>query len=197
MLFRSVSRTALAPSTATMLREHEDKNVAAFAQKLLAAPAPRPQAREEIERLRRVIAAAPGDPYKGEPTFLQRCACCHTLFQKGGHIGPDLTAYQREDLGTLLPSIVDPSAEIREGFVNQIVTTADGRTLSGFLADQDSTAIVLRGLDGQNVSVARRDVRELRAATASLMPDGILAGLSDQELRDFFAYLRIPQPITR
>ncbi len=193
----AVPRTALAPSTATMLREHEDKNVAAFAQKLLAAPAPCPQGREEIERLRRVIATAPGDPYKGEPTFLQRCAGCHTLFQKGGRIGPDLTAYQREDLGTLLPSIVDPSAEIREGFVNQIVTTTDGRTLSGFLADQDSTAIVLRGLDGQNVSVARRDIRELRAATASLMPDGILADLSDQELRDFFAYLRIPQPITR
>ena len=193
----AVPRTALAPTTATMLREHEDDAVADLAKKLLAAPAPRPQAREEIARLRRVIAAAPGDAYKGEPLFLQRCAACHTLFQKGGHIGPDLTAYQREDLGTLLPSIVDPSAEIREGFATQIAATTDGRTLSGFLVDQDATAIVLRGLDGQNISIPRRDLRDLRAAPASLMPDGILAGLSDQELRDFFAYLRIPQPITR
>jgi hypothetical protein len=30
----------------------------------------------------------------------------------------------------------------------------------------------------------------------SLMPDGLLDGMSDQELRDFFAYLRISQPIT-
>ena len=31
----------------------------------------------------------------------------------------------------------------------------------------------------------------------SLMPDGLLEGLSDTALRDLFAYLRISQPITR
>ena len=30
----------------------------------------------------------------------------------------------------------------------------------------------------------------------SLMPDGLLEGMSEQELRDLFAYLRISQPIT-
>lgn len=193
----AVLRTAVAPATATMLRGHEDKAVAVLAQKLLSAPAPRPQTRAEIDRLRRVIATGPGDPYKGEPIFLQRCAGCHTLFQKGGHIGPDLTPYQRDDLGTLLPSIVDPSAEIREGFVNQIALTTDGRTLSGFLVDQDDTVLALRGLDGQDIHLTRREIREIRASPASLMPDGILAGLDEQALRDFFAYLRIPQPITR
>jgi hypothetical protein len=29
------------------------------------------------------------------------------------------------------------------------------------------------------------------------MPSGLLDGLTDQQLRDFFAYLRIPQPMTR
>ena len=191
----AVPRTSIAASTAALLRENEDKTVAALAQKLFAAPTPRPQARAEIDRVRAVLAGGPGDAYKGEPIFALRCAACHTLFHKGGRIGPDLTAYQRDDPGTLLPSVLDPSAEIREGFVNQIVTTKDGRTLSGFLADQDTAVVVLRGLDGQDVSVPRSEIRELRAATASLMPDGILTGLSDQELRDFFAYLRIPQPI--
>jgi putative heme-binding domain-containing protein len=193
----AVPLAAVAPATAAMLRSHEDKTVAAVAEKLFSAPAPRPQPRNEIDRLRRIITAGSGDPYKGEPTFLQRCAGCHTLFHKGGHIGPDLTPYQRDDLGTLLPSIVDPSAEIREGYVNQIATTTDGRTLSGFLVDQDDTVLALRGLDGQDIHLARREIRELRASSASLMPDGILAGLDDQALRDFFAYLRIPQPITR
>ena len=57
--------------------------------------------------------------------------------------------------------------------------------------------IVLRGLDGQDVSLARADLREVRRAPASLMPAGLLAGFTDQELRDFFAYLRLPQPIPR
>jgi hypothetical protein len=29
------------------------------------------------------------------------------------------------------------------------------------------------------------------------MPDGLLQGMNDQELRDFFAYLRISQPISQ
>ena len=191
--------STIPPATAAFLREHEDKAVAGLAQKLFAKPAPilAPEARAEIDRLRRILATGSGDAYKGGPLFAQRCETCHTLFHRGGRIGPDLTAYQRDDLGTLLPSIVDPSAEIREGYVNQLATTKDGRTLSGFLVGEDAAAIVLRGLDGQDVSLARADLRDLRRAPASLMPAGLLAGFTDQELRDFFAYLRLPQPIAK
>jgi putative heme-binding domain-containing protein len=56
---------------------------------------------------------------------------------------------------------------------------------------------VLRGLDGQDVSIPRAEVRDLKPSPISVMPEGLLAGLNDQELRDFFAYLRISQPITR
>ncbi len=195
----SVPAAAIPPATIALLREHEDKSIATLAEKLFAKPTTitAPENHAEIDRLRRVIAAAPGDAYKGGPLFTQRCEMCHTLFHKGGRIGPDLTAYQRDDLGTLLPSIVDPSAEIREGYVNQLLTTKDGRMLSGFVVDQDTAAVVLRGLDGQDVSLARADLREVRPAPASLMPAGLLAGFTDQELRDFFAYLRLPQPIAR
>jgi putative heme-binding domain-containing protein len=81
--------------------------------------------------------------------------------------------------------------------VNQTVTTKDGRTLSGFLTSQDGSVVVLRGLDGQDVSLPRADIREIKASSTSLMPEGLLTGLKDQELRDFFAYLRIPQPISK
>jgi len=194
-----VPSSAVPPAMAAVLREHADPAVSALARKVFesAAPVAKPQARAEIERLRAVLAGGPGDPYKGEALFMQRCSACHTLFFKGGQIGPNLTQYQRDDLGTMLVSIVDPSAEIREGFANQLVTTKDGRTLSGFLSSQDASVIVLRGLDGQDVSLPRSEVGDLKAAPASLMPEGLLAGLSEQELRDFFAYLRIPQPITR
>jgi putative heme-binding domain-containing protein len=194
-----VQSSSVPPATAAVLREHGDQTVATLARKILvpATLVAKPQARAEIERVRQVLAGGSGDPYKGEVLFMQRCSACHTLFFKGGRIGPNLTQYQRDDLGTMLVSIVDPSAEIREGFANQLVTTKDGRTLSGFLSTQDNSLIVLRGLDGQDVSLPRSEVRDFKAAPASLMPERLLAGLSDQELRDFFAYLRIPQPISR
>jgi putative heme-binding domain-containing protein len=168
--------------------------------RLKLAPAPvkaSATTRARVEQLRTLLAGKPGDPYAGEPIFMARCSACHTLFHKGGKIGPNLTAYQRDDLGTMLTSIVEPSAEIREGFENFLVTTKDGRTLSGFLADKDAHVVVLRGFDGQDLTLPREQIAELKPAGRSLMPDGVLEGLSDAELRDFFAYLRIPQPISR
>lgn len=181
------------------LKAHPDKAVADRANRLLSTDLAPDQAarRAEIDRLRKVIAASPGDPYKGEPLYLQRCGVCHTLFFKGGKIGPDLTAYQRDDLGTMLTSIVEPSAEIREGFRNHSVKTKDGRELSGFLVDSDTATIAIRGFDGQDVRVSRDELVELKPLESSLMPEGLLGGMSDQEIRDLFAYLRIPQPITR
>jgi putative heme-binding domain-containing protein len=69
--------------------------------------------------------------------------------------------------------------------------------LSGFIADQDANIVVLRGLDGQDVPLTRADLREITPSPSSLMPPGLLEGLDEQQLRDFFAYLRIPQPITK
>lgn len=35
----------------------------------------------------------------------------------------------------------------------------------------------------------------MQPADASLMPEGLLANLSDQQVRDLFAYLRSTQPL--
>nr|NIP93461.1 hypothetical protein [Akkermansiaceae bacterium] len=39
-------------------------------------------------------------------------------------------------------------------------------------------------------SIARDRIRKKEVLKSSLMPEGILNGLSDAELRDLFAYLR-------
>ena len=70
------------------------------------------------------------------------------------------------------------------------VLTVDGRVLSGFLFDQDTEIVVLRGVDAQNVSIPRADIDEMARAPKSLMPEGILSALSDQEIRDLIAYLQ-------
>ena len=138
-----------------------------------------------------------GNPYAGDTLFMERCDSCHKLFFKGGRIGPDLTTYQRDNLGTMLLSIINPNAEIREGFEYYLVQTKDGRTLSGFMIERDQQILVLRGLEGEDITLRQADIRELQPMGRSLMPEGLLEGLNDQQLRDLFAYLRISQPITR
>ncbi|MBT3842462.1 MAG: c-type cytochrome, partial [Verrucomicrobia bacterium] len=149
----------------------------------------------EVARVRAVVEGRPGSPYRGRELFMQRCAACHKLFHKGGEVGPNLTHYQRDDLDTLLPGILDPSREIREGFEQMHVQTRDGRLLSGFLADRTDKLLILRGIDGGDMVIEQSQVESAKVSPHSLMPEGLLAGLSDQQLRDFFAYLRIAQPI--
>jgi len=194
-----IDRALLTPDVVERLRAHPDDALATRLAAVLDTtppPATPPDPRARIHAVRELLAAAPGDAYRGEPLYLTRCGACHILFYKGGHIGPNLTAYQRDDLSTLLTSIIDPNAEIREGFENHLVTTTDGRSLSGFLADSDSHGIVLRGFDGIDIPLARDEISEIKPVGRSLMPEGLLDGLNDQEIRDLMAYLRQSQPIT-
>ncbi len=150
---------------------------------------------QRITQYAALIRGGSGDPYAGRTLFSATCGACHQLFGLGGKIGPDLTPYQRGDLDTMLLNIVNPSAEIREGFENYLVTTKDGRTLSGFLADRDNQVVVLRGLDGLNQVLPQSEVATMKSTGVSLMPEGILEAFNEAQVRDLFAYLRSSQPL--
>jgi putative heme-binding domain-containing protein len=141
------------------------------------------------------IRESAGDPYAGRSLFQTSCSGCHRLFAQGGEVGPDLTVHDRTDIESLLLAILNPSAEIREGYENHTVETRDGRSLAGFLVEQNPQSIVLRGLDNQNVVLARSEIAELNPAGLSLMPEGLLDGWKPQQVRDLFAYLRSTQPL--
>jgi putative membrane-bound dehydrogenase-like protein len=183
--------------TVRKLLLHDSPRIAELCKKFwgdLSGPSAE-ELRVQIEKYIGLIKAAEGNPYQGKQLFAQNCGKCHVLFGQGGKIGPDLTQYKRDDLRGMLLNVVNPSAEIREGFENYIARTTDGRTLTGFIADQDSNVLVIRGADGQNISLSREEVEDLRATRTSLMPEGQLKALSDQQIRDLFAYLRSTQPL--
>jgi putative heme-binding domain-containing protein len=181
------------------MRQHEPKQL----QSLLAELYPVKPATGVTDFIAKIadveakLKAGTGNPYAGEPIYMERCAPCHKLFFKGGKIGPELTAYQRDNLGTMLISVVNPNIEIREGFQYFSVTTNDGRSLSGFLVERDAQILVLRGLEGEDITLRQADIRLLTPMGRSLMPEGILDGMEPQQLRDLFAYLRISQPISK
>ena len=192
-----IDPATVAEATVRKLLLHESPQIAGLCRKHwgeLSGPSPE-ELRGTIEKLIGVIGNGSGNPYQGKQLFAANCGKCHVLFAQGGKIGPDLTSYKRDDLRGMLLNVVNPSAEIREGFENYIIRTADGRTLTGFIADQDSNVIVIRGADGQNISLARDDIEDLRASRQSLMPEGQLKVMSDQQIRDLFAYLRSTQPL--
>jgi putative heme-binding domain-containing protein len=149
----------------------------------------------QVEGLKQVLAVGTGNPYNGRKLYLNSCGKCHVLFGEGGRIGPDLTSYKRDDVHTMLVNVVNPSAQIREGFENYVLVTNDGRVLTGFIAEQDARIVVIRGSEGQSVVVPRSNIEELAASPKSLMPEGVLKDLSEQQVRDLFSYLRSTQPL--
>ncbi len=152
---------------------------------------------KQIAAQTQILQSGKEDPdrYAGEKLFQKNCGKCHKLFGEGGEIGPDLTAFKRDDVARMLVNIVNPSAEIREGFETFLVVTEDGRTVNGFLADQDNNVIVMRSADGQSITIERENIDEMLPQKKSLMPEGLLDKLSEKEVRDLFSYLRSTQPL--
>lgn len=150
----------------------------------------------KMSRLKQIIAVGGGKPMAGKALFYGKvgCAVCHTVFDKGGHIGPDLTSYDRRNVDSMLLAIVNPSAEIREGFEDYIIRTTDGRTLDGFKVDEDGKVFILRGVDGQNNVIPLDQIKLKRVSPRSLMPEGLLDALNEEEVRDLFAFLASTTP---
>ena len=94
----------------------------------------------------------------------------------------------------MLLAIVNPGAEIREGFSLQTVTTQNGLSISGLKIRDDGQTLVLRGTDGQDQAIPHAEIDEISTASRSLMPDALLDSLTDQELRDLFAFLSSTTP---
>ena len=191
-----ISVALVSPEVVSLLRTHTEPTLAGKVNELFSgAETDSAKLEMEITRLARLVEAKTGSPYAGKKLFTTSCAACHKLFEQGGQIGPDLSTYQRDDIDTMLLHIVNPSAEIREGYENFLLTTKDGRTVVGFLVEQDNQTVILRGLDGQDISLERKDIKTINAQGISLMPAGLLSGYSDDQIRDLMAYLRSTQPL--
>lgn len=150
---------------------------------------------QQMDHYLLVLSDGQGNPYPGKKLYMQMCGKCHVLHAQGGQIGPDLTTFKRDDLRNILTNVINPSAEIREGFETVIAYTTDGRVVSGFLVEQDPQVVVLRTAEGQTVSLDRQEIEELLPQKKSLMPEGQLKTLTDDQVRDLFAYLRSGQPL--
>ncbi len=153
----------------------------------------------EIARLRQLLSASknqatPAQLAQGKELYKQHCATCHTLFSEGGQIGPNLTGYERTNLDFMLLAMVDPSAGIREEFIQFQIVTEDGRVLTGLIIDQTPTTVTLRGANNQTTTIPRENIEVLQAMTTSLMPEGLLKKLSDEETTALFHYLMQPTP---
>jgi putative heme-binding domain-containing protein len=154
--------------------------------------------RQEIEKVKKLLSGASGNALAGKDLFNKTCAKCHTFFNEGGKIGPDLTGYERDNLDFMLLSVIDPSAFIREEFTTFQTTTDDGLVLAGFITERGEKTITMQTSDRGQVILDKASIEDgPRAIPVSLMPERQLADYSDEQIRDLFAYLRRKAPVKK
>jgi putative heme-binding domain-containing protein len=127
----------------------------------------------------------------GRELFLKTCGLCHKLYGEGAAIGPDLTGSGRRDLGYLLENILDPSAIVPADYKLSIVELKDDRTITGMIRDEKEKTIAIQ-TPTEKLTVERADISSLRTSALSLMPEGLLDGLKEEEVRDLIGYLVTP-----
>ena len=156
--------------------------------------------REQIAALKNQLSAAVlarADRSRGRAVFDRVCASCHKLYGYGGEIGPDLTGAGRDNLDYLLENLVDPSASVNADFRMVVVAMNDGRVLNGLVRARTDRTLTLQ-TQTEALVLDRREIESVQPSPLSLMPDGLLAPLSETETRDLLSYLmhrtQVPLP---
>ena len=187
----TVDATDVPDHTVWQLKMLSDKNISSQTQKIW--PEIRQATAEEKNRMigkaKNAVQSGTGDLQFGHSLFIAKCGTCHKLFNEGRTIAPDLTGYDRKNLGDLLNNIVDPSAYIREGYGSWHVVTSDGRTVIGTLKAKNDKSLTIQPFTGEPVTINASGVKSLEAMQTSIMPERLLDGLSEKQVKDLFSYL--------
>jgi putative heme-binding domain-containing protein len=134
------------------------------------------------------------DRSHGRAVFVRTCAACHQLFGEGGAIGPELTGSQRANLDYLLENILDPSAVVYSEYQVTLVATKDGRVVTGIIKEENAKAITLQ-TQNDRVVIPKNEIETRTRSPLSLMPEGLLENLKNEEVRDLIAYLASPTQV--
>ncbi|MGH9371498.1 MAG: c-type cytochrome [Vicinamibacterales bacterium] len=138
-----------------------------------------------------------GNAAAGRALYEKQCAVCHRFGALGTDVGPDLTTitsrFKRKDI---LESILWPSKVISDQYQAEMIELKDGKVITGVLVRESAAAVIVR--TGENperpVSVPKGQIANRAPSTVSLMPEGLLDGLTNEQIADLLAFVQSPPP---
>ena len=171
-------------------REHAGLTAALRAAGKLGSGVQKPTKEELIQWVADVRSQ--GDPERGERIFRRAalaCTKCHSISGAGGQVGPDLVSIGASaQVDYLVESLLDPNKAVKENYNALLVTTVDGRALTGIKIRETEQVLVLRNAEDREVTIPKGDVDEALPGK-SLMPAGLVESLTRAELVDLVRFL--------
>ncbi|MDE2925155.1 MAG: c-type cytochrome [Acidobacteriota bacterium] len=184
----TVETAALEQDHRVLLTQHPDETIRKRALNLYRPDTP--DERDRVVRHYQKVLDLAADSSRGEQVFERECARCHQP-QEGDAVGPDLrVGVQGHTREELLQAILNPNAQILGLFQNYIVTTREGLVYGGVLAAEGPGSLTLRSGPGEEETILRARIAEIRASQVSLMPEGLEENIGLQEMADLIAYIQ-------
>ncbi|MBI3878168.1 MAG: c-type cytochrome, partial [Verrucomicrobia bacterium] len=117
------------------------------------------------------------------------CAKCHRIRGEGTAVGPDLSNLIHRDYASVLRDIREPSAAINPDHIAFLVDLTDGESLTGVVLSEAGGELKLADATGKLQLIPRAKVKAMRPSPLSLMPEGLLASLGAEQVRDLMTFL--------
>ncbi len=118
-----------------------------------------------------------------------QCLKCHMVRGTGGSIGPDLSMIGKKgSKENLYESIIEPSKAIADQYRSWRIDSDDGQSITGLLVQETETNLTLRDANGKDYTFNVKDVTKKKDAK-SIMPEGLIATLTEDELIDLIEYM--------
>lgn len=132
-----------------------------------------------------------GNAAEGKKVYEQAgCIACHTPGPQQSKIGPDLSNLARGlPVDMIVTETIWPALNVKEGYEAATVTLKDGTVITGFKQTETAEAIAIRDVTSGVVTTLPRTATQSIKTGGSVMPDGLTAALSTQQLAHLLRYL--------
>jgi putative heme-binding domain-containing protein len=146
---------------------------------------------EEFKHWEKQLTEAPwslGKPDKGRSLFqAQGCVECHA---GGAGFGPGLDQLAAKlPPAALMRKVVYPHLDVAPGLGVVELTLHDGERVAGIIVSESLESLILRREAGDTLRIARAEIAQRRNTLDSIMPVGLLKGVSARVVADLHAYL--------
>jgi len=169
------------------LRRHRDSGLRQRAIKVLGAAKATP--RQDLINTFLPALKLSGNATAGQAIYLDRCASCHRLGEQGLALGPDLATVKSSGKEKVLVNILDPNREVAPNYLSYAIDTREGESLNGIIGNETAASVTLRQASGGDAIVPRANIVRMESTGKSLMPEGLEAGLSAQEMADLLEFI--------
>ncbi len=145
--------------------------------------------RQDVLDTYKPALALTGDAAQGKAHFQKVCSVCHQLESVGTEIGPNLATLQNRGAEAILLNVLDPNREVNPQYVNYVLVTTEGKSITGLVSAETATSVTLKRQENATDTILRVNIDELRSTGQSIMPEGVEKQLDQQAMADLIAYL--------